>query len=75
MDQNGEGRRVGKLLRLPAVMERTSLGRSSIYSKVQASEFPSPVRLSVRAVAWREEEIEDWVASRTKTVIPATAHA
>lgn len=74
MVPNEEGRRVGKLLRLPAVMERTSLGRSSIYNKVLASEFPSPVRLSVRAVAWREEEVEEWVASRTKTVNQVAAH-
>lgn len=67
MVPNEEGRRVGKLLRLPAVMAFTSLGKSSIYSKVQTSEFPAPVRLSVRAVAWREEDVVEWVATRTKT--------
>ena len=39
-----------KLLRLPAVMERCALGRSSIYAGVKAGTFVAPVRLSARAV-------------------------
>lgn len=57
----------GKLLRLPAVMERCALGRSSIYAGVKAGTFPAPVRLSARAVGFREEEIERWVSERVKT--------
>ena len=59
--------RHGKLMRLPAVMETVSLGRSSVYAGVRAKTFPAPVRLSARAVAWRSEEIENWVAGRIKT--------
>ena len=57
----------GKLLRLPAVMELCSLGRSSVYAGVRAKTFPAPVRLSARAVAWREESISSWVSSRIQT--------
>lgn len=59
--------KVGKLLRLPAVMERCALGRSSIYAGVKAGTFPAPVRLSARAVGFREDEIDRWVAERVKT--------
>ena len=57
----------GRLLRLPAVMERCALGRSSIYAGVRNGTFVTPVRLSARAVGWREEEIDRWVSERVKT--------
>lgn len=56
----------GRLIRLPLVMERCGLGRSSIYAGVKAGTFVAPVRLSARAVGWREEEIDRWVAERVK---------
>lgn len=59
--------KAGKLLRLPAVMERCALGRSSIYAGVKAGTFPAPVRLSARAVGFREDEIDRWVSERVKT--------
>lgn len=55
----------GKLLRLFAVEDRTALKKSSVYAGVKAGTFPPPVRLSARAVAWREEEIDRWVSERT----------
>lgn len=60
----------GRLLRLPAVMERCALGRSSIYAGVRNGTFVVPVRLSARAVGWREEEIDRWVSERVKTGSP-----
>ena len=57
----------GRLLRLPAVMERCALGRSSIYAGVRSGTFPAPVRLSARAVGFREDEIDRWVSERVKT--------
>ncbi len=55
----------GKLLRLPRVMDLTALGKSSIYSKTKDGTFPAPVRLSARAVGWREADIFQWIESRT----------
>ncbi|MDP2408076.1 MAG: AlpA family phage regulatory protein [Hydrogenophaga sp.] len=56
-----------KLLRLPAVEELTALRKSSIYAGAKAGTFPQPVRLSARAVAWRESDIAEWQASRQTT--------
>lgn len=53
-----------RLLRLDAVMERCALGRSSIHAGVKAGTFPAPVRLSARAVAWREDSLDRWVCER-----------
>lgn len=59
--------RPAKLIRLPVVEDRTGLGKSSIYAAVKAGTMPAPVRLSARAVAWREEEIDQWIAARLTT--------
>lgn len=56
----------GKLLRLPRVVEITALGKSSIYAGVKSGAFPTPVRLSARAVGWREDDIDKWVSERVK---------
>lgn len=56
-----------KLLRLDAVEERTGLKKSSVYAGMKSHTFPAPVRLSARAVAWRESEIDQWIAARTAT--------
>ena len=59
--------RPGKLIRLPLVSDRTGLGKSSIYAGVKSRTFPAPVRLSARAVAWRETDIDQWIAARLTT--------
>jgi prophage regulatory protein len=46
------------LMRLPQVMREVGLCRSSIYAAVSQGRFPSPVKIGLRAVAWRAEEIE-----------------
>ncbi|NDR59199.1 AlpA family phage regulatory protein [Pseudoruegeria sp. M32A2M] len=59
--------------RRPAVEAMTGLSRSSIYSKMDPRspqhdpEFPKPVRLGKRAVAWRESDILAWMNGRQST--------
>lgn len=56
-----------RLLRLPDVESLTSLRKSSIYSGMKDGTFPCSVRLSARAVAWRESDIAAWQAQRQQT--------
>jgi prophage regulatory protein len=51
-------------IRLPQVKQRTALSRSSIYAKIARGEFPSPVNLGARAVAWLDDEITKWISDR-----------
>lgn len=51
-------------LRMPSVIQITGLGRSTIYRLVAEQKFPSPIRLGVRAVAWRRSEIDAWSDTR-----------
>ena len=52
------------ILRLPAVLARTGVSRSTIYKMVSIGSFPAPVRIGMRAVAWVEQDIEKWLAGR-----------
>lgn len=54
----------GRYLRLPEVKTETGLGKTSIYQLIREGEFPKPVKISSRAVAWREGSIEAWKADR-----------
>jgi prophage regulatory protein len=40
------------------------LGRSAIYQKVADGEFPAPVKISERCVAWVQSEVDAWTADR-----------
>lgn len=53
-----------RMLRLPAVMAMTGLGRDSVYRLARAGEFPKPRKLTERSSAWREDEIAAWIESR-----------
>lgn len=56
---------IDRLLPRPEVEAACSLSRSSIYDMMAKGQFPRPVRLGARRVAWREADIEAWIASRT----------
>ncbi|HVO23477.1 MAG TPA: AlpA family phage regulatory protein [Candidatus Margulisiibacteriota bacterium] len=55
---------ISRLLRLPAVLEVTGLGRSTIYRMVADHTFPAPVRVAKRAVAWRDDDVRRWRETR-----------
>jgi prophage regulatory protein len=55
-----------RLIRLPLVEEKTGLKKSTIYAGAKDKTFPAPVRLSARAVAWRESEVDRWIFERLK---------
>ena len=62
------------LIRLNEVMSRTGYGRTSIYRKMEDGSFPKSLKLGgppkdpnefdSRAVAWIEEEVDQWIESR-----------
>ena len=52
------------LLRLQQVINRTGLGRSSIYSMASKGEFPKPIKIGLRSSAWLENEVRDWIRER-----------
>ena len=53
-----------QLLRRRDVEIMIGLSRSAIYALMDEGIFPRPIRIGKRAVAWRQSEIEEWMASR-----------
>jgi prophage regulatory protein len=62
-----------KLIRLSAVTALTGLSRGTIYRLERDGSFPSRRRLGANSVAWVEQEVTDWMASRP-AARPATSH-
>lgn len=52
-----------RILRLPSVIKRTGLSRSTVYRKIRARTFPKPLKISERCIGWRESEVESWLRS------------
>ena len=63
-----------RFIRLNEVLSRTGYGRTSIYRKMEDGSFPKSVKLGgppkdpsifdSRAVAWIEDEVDQWVDAR-----------
>lgn len=50
-----------KILRLPTVLDRTGLSRTTIYQRQADGQFPKSVSLGARSVGWIEAEVEEWI--------------
>jgi prophage regulatory protein len=57
-----------KLLRFPAVRERTGLSRSTIWRLERRGAFPRHHRISANAVAWIEDDIANWIRSKVTAI-------
>jgi prophage regulatory protein len=56
-----------KLLRLADVRNRVPYSRSTIYQKISRGEFPKPISIGERAVAWLEADIDAWIEARVES--------
>jgi prophage regulatory protein len=54
-----------RMLRLQQVIEKTGLGKTTIYQMQKSASFPHSVLMTSRSVRWIEAEIDAWVAQRT----------
>lgn len=52
------------IIRLPEVIRKTGLSRSTIYLRISKGEFPTSISLGARAVGWLEADIEQWLDER-----------
>ena len=56
-----------QVLRMPEVLSRIGLSRSTLWRLIRAGEFPRPIRLGRRSVGWIEYDVEAWIKSRSLT--------
>lgn len=53
-----------RIIRLNEVINRTGLGKTSLYKFIKAKTFPQPIALGERAVGWVEAEVDQWITAR-----------
>ena len=56
-----------QVLRMPEVLSRIGLSRSTVWRLIKKEEFPKPIRLGGRAIGWIEDDVESWIQSRSRT--------
>ncbi len=55
-----------RLIRLKEVMAMTGLSRSYVYQLIGEGYFPKSISLGVRAVAWVQSEVQQWIDRRVE---------
>ena len=60
-----------RLLSMAKVVERTTYSRPSIYRLIAQGRFPAPLKLGGTKIAFREEEIINWVNNRPRALSPS----
>lgn len=52
-----------RIIRLPTVLSRSGLSRSTVYRKMGDGTFPPKLKVSLNGVGWRESELNRWIAN------------
>jgi prophage regulatory protein len=52
------------LLSKRAVLKQIPISGATMWRTIAAGEFPKPIRIGKRRVAWLQTEIDDWLADR-----------
>jgi prophage regulatory protein len=56
-----------RAIRMPETQARTGLSKTHIYRLIKSGLFPRPFKLSARAIAFLESDIELWLKTRYST--------
>jgi len=55
-----------RLIRLQEVKQKTGLSSASIYKQIRIGAFPKGIKITQRATAWTSQDVEAWIASKTR---------
>ena len=61
-----------RLIRATEVQHKCGFKRTTLWRLVQDGQFPEPVHLTRKAIAWREEEVDQWIKERLPVVANVT---
>ena len=50
-----------RIIRLPEVMAKTGLSRSSVYLAISKGNFPEQIKLGERSTGWSLEQVDKWI--------------
>ena len=54
------------ILRLPGVIAKSGLSRSSIYKAVAAGVWTRPIRLTAKSIGWPIDEVDSLISARIR---------
>jgi len=54
------------IIRLPQVIKKTGLSRSTIYALESCGEFPRKINLSSRTMGFLESEVDAWIVAKVE---------
>lgn len=57
---------MNRFLKHKDVLAIIGISSSSMYRDIARGAFPRPRRLGARSVAWREDEVLEWIETRPK---------
>lgn len=52
-----------RLIRMPELLARLGICRKTVYNLLKTGELPRPLMIGSKAIAWRESQIDDWIAN------------
>ena len=55
-----------QILRLPAVLARVGVSRSTLYLWVSEGRFPASIPLGERSIGWLESDVDEWIDARAR---------
>lgn len=55
-----------KLMKLPSVLERVPFSKTEFYRRIKQGTAPKAIRLGVKAVAWLESDIDQYIQNLAK---------
>ena len=57
---------MAKILRVPQVLDRLGIGRSTLYEWMARDAFPRSIPLGERSIGWLESDVDEWIEARAR---------
>ena len=54
------------VIKLPEVLQIVKCSKAKVYSEMKKGNFPKPIKLGDRAVAWVMDDVTEWLEQRIK---------
>lgn len=54
------------ILRVPEVCRLLTCSRTTLWRMVKSGDFPEPLRIGKRGIAWQRKAVEQWMDSAAK---------
>ncbi len=55
-----------QLLKAKEVCRTFRIGRTTLWSMCKSGEFPRPIKTGRNSIAWRSDELAQWIESRER---------